>query len=642
MTIPLHELLAHIQPPDPRTSDMVRREFDQRMPQGTGLGFLRDLLIRYAGITNCSTPAQLHKYTILCCADHGIASQGVSAYPPETTQKMVRNYLISQGAAVNAMASFAQSQLWVCDLGMNESMDIPGLNQHRIAAGTADFTQGPAMSRAQAIQALETGIGLAEHACQQGGNCFLPAEMAIGNTTSSAAITAAICALRPEDAAGRGSNISDARLQTKITAIQQALKVNQPNPQDGIDILAKLGGFELGCIAGIILGAAAHHALVILNGFNTTAAALIAQTLHPAVKDYLFVSQLSEEPAHLPALKFLSLDTPGLKLQVHFGETVTSSLLADCLDSIILAYAALCQPTEEQLNDASLFFHEIMPPQVRPVSTHTMDFYLRTLPTLNIDSMKACQRRINRLSKPFESLGCLEMICRELAGILEDERPAFHMKKALLCFTGNNGFSPVQRQLTAAFAKHADADVTITHLHTDRPPAEAWSFGHQIAEDITFDIPIIGIALTETLPTDCFGTKSSTLRQALCRADGSLRYGAEDFLEHVPPALQTDIAAVIGAIFAAAHNSSLVILDNEAVDIIARYAELLCPKIRPYILHTQPALLQLDITAGGGCIASLGIRIVTAALQLLNQMKTFSETRVCAAIDGPGQKCQDY
>lgn len=631
----IQETIAQIQPLSEPAIQSIQQQLHTAMTDAAGLGSLRELLLRYAGITGSALPQKPKKCTIVCCADHGVAEMKVSAYPPETTVQMTANYLISRGAVANALSDFAGSDLLVADLGIAAPTEhLPGLLQRKIAFGTANCAKGPAMTRAQAEQALQTGIDLASACIQEGYRCFLPGEMGIANTTSSAAIVACLCGLTPETATGRGTNISDARLKVKIDVVRQALDLNQPDPADGLDVLQKVGGFELGCIAGIILGAAAHHAFVVLDGFNTGAAALLAQAICPTSRDYLMASHLAAEPAHQAILEKLGL-YPYMDMKFRLGEATGSSIAVNLLDAAITACTYLSQPADEQISESALFFHETMPPAAVQLTDKTFNFYLRTLPELDRSAMEACQLRIDNLAKPIYSLGYLEELAVELSGILGDERPEIGLKRALLCFTGST-LSNAQRQLTAAFAQHADAEVTIGHLRSDRPATEAFDFGRITAENMTLSAPILGVALTETHPDDTCGTKARALRKALCEPDGSLRYAADDFLRHVPKALKADVSALMGAIIAGAHNSALIVLDNEATEIIARYTELLCPDIKPYILHTQPALLQLHMTTGGGCIACLGIKVVDAALYMLNDMKTFAEARVAVADDGPG------
>ena len=632
----LQNTLKKIHPPDAEAVHSIRTQLSEKMTNDAGLGILRELLIRYAGITGSDILTKPKKCTIICCADHGVAEMNVSAYPPETTVQMTANYLIARGAAANALSNFVGSELFVYDLGIAAPTEhLPGLIQKKIALGTKNCAKGPAMTREQAIRSLETGIEIAESCCKKGFTCFLPGEMGIANTTSSAAMSAVFCGLTPEAATGRGTNISDERLKIKIEVVRQALAINQPDPRDGLDVLTKLGGFELGCIAGLILGAAAHHALVILDGFNTGTAALIAQALCPDITGFLFCSHQAAEPAHKAVLKKLGL-TPYMDLELRLGEACGSSIAASLLDSAVEAYTALVTPVEEQVSEQAMFFHETMPLFADPITDKTFNFYLHTLPELSNDAMERCQYRLDNLAKPIYCLGYLEQIACELAGILDDERPPVDSKRALLCFSGLGPLSATQRQLTAAFSADVRAEVTIAHLRQNRPPTEAFDFGRTAAEDITLSSPILAIALAETRATDPCGTKAKKLRKALCKEDGSLRYDAEHFLQHVPTALKADVSALIGAIIAAAHNNALIILDNDATEIVARYTELLCPDVKPFILHTQSMLLQLNMTTGGGCLACLGLRLVDASLHVLNDMKTFAESRVSAAKDGPG------
>ncbi len=632
----LSETIAAIQPRNQQQAASFRQQLDTEMTNAAGLGVLQELLVNYAGIQPSATKMRPpRKHTMICCADHGVAAMKVSAYPPETTVQMTANYLISHGAVANALSNFCGSELSVIDLGIAApTADLPGLLQKKIAPGTQNCAQGPAMTREQAIQSLETGISLARETAANATVCFLPGEMGIANTTSSAAIAAVFCGLTPEQATGRGTNISDERLKVKIAVVRQALEINQPSSTDGLDVLMKVGGFELGCIAGIILGAAASHSLVILDGFNTGAAALIAQALCPASCDYLMASHLAAEPAHGAMLKKLGLK-PCMDMNFRLGEATGSSLAADLLDAALLAQGIWARPTEEQPEEQAIFFHETMTAMITPPGNRTFDFYMKTMPSLDTAAMEACQHRLDNLIKPIYSLGCLEQIAVELAGILHEERPPLALERALLCFAGRE-LSPTQCRLTEAFAQHANANTTIAHLLPGRPPAEAFDFGLRIAEEISFSTPILGLALAETSLDDSCGTKLLRLKLALCNEDGSLRYAADSFLQHLPRDLQCDAAAMLGAIIGAAHNSALIVLDNEGTEILARYAVKLCPDIAPYLLHPQPALLRLHMTTGGGCIACLGIRLVDAALHVLNDMKTFAEASVAVADDGPG------
>ena len=240
------------------------------------LGQLAPLFLRWLDISGTMDPKPPRKAVVICCADHGVAAEGVSAYPQETTLEMVRNYTVRQGGAANAFAAYAGAHLLIDDMGIAaDTGDLPGLFLTRIASGTRNMAEGPAITREQATDSIKVGLLIAKSLAEQGFDWFLPGEMGIANTTASAAIAAVCCRKSPEEVTGRGTNISDARLQKKVEVVRRTLQVNRPDPDDAIDILAKVGGFEFGCMAGLILGAALHRKLVILDGANCGAAALL-------------------------------------------------------------------------------------------------------------------------------------------------------------------------------------------------------------------------------------------------------------------------------------------------------------------------------------------------------------------------------
>ncbi len=670
----LEETIRRIAPPDQHISAEVEKRLSQSFPKAGTLGALRDLLLQYASIIGNAAPELPKKCTIICCADHGVAETGVSAYPPKTTVEMTANYLISRGGTANAFSNFAGSDLLVIDMGIAaDTGDIPGLVDRKIAYGTQNCTKGPAMTREQALQSIETGIRIAAACAENGYTCILPGEMGIANTTSSAAICSVLCNISAEQATGRGTNISDERLQHKISVVKQAIEINAPDPTDGVDVLAKVGGFELGCIAGLILGAAAHHAAVILDGFNTGAAALIATTIAPESRGYLIGSHLAAEEGHQAVLKRLGID-PYMHLQLRLGEAAGSSLAANLLDAVIRLYQTLT--TESDKSPLALFEEEVMDGIAPKVTDKTFNFYLNTMPALSRSFMEKCQTRIDHLAKPLYSLGSLEQIMVQLAGVLDEERPRQNTPRVMLCFapadleavaaaearekeeeerlmnrTGDtielsediSGLyagllSESDLRAMQSFVIHADVEGFMAYLRDNLPPTAAFNFGRMIAEDITFTTPLL--AVTCMTPKEAPLSISEELQAALLDENGNLKYAAEDFLSHVPKHLQGMVSALMGALIAGSHNSSLIVLDNPATEIIARYTEQLCPAIRPYILHTQPTLLQLGMTMDGGGVACLGISIIDAALHMLNDMKTFEETSVSIAADGPGAKKQ--
>lgn len=327
----LQETLLKISDLDKEAMDKIQGQLNRLTTPKGSLGSLENMVMQYGGIVRKAKPELPRHCMVITSADHGVAKLGISAYPVETTMHMTANYLISKGGSANAFANFCGADMVVADLGIAGDMaDIPGLWQRKIAYGTQDFTKGPAMTREQAVQAIETGIEIVNDRVKLGYTCFSLGEMGIGNTTSSAAIVSVFTGLTPEKVTGRGTGISDSRMEVKINVVRQGLAVNQPQAKDGIDVLAKVGGFEIGALAGVILGAAANGCAVVIDGLNTTAAALIAYAIHPKSKEYIFTSHLSGEPAHIIALQFLKLEAC-LDMGVRLGEAIGASMVMDML-----------------------------------------------------------------------------------------------------------------------------------------------------------------------------------------------------------------------------------------------------------------------------------------------------------------------
>ena len=582
----LEQTIEAIHVPDTELSSAVDDALSAQT--STDFGHLRSILLRYMNITGERHPAPLQTSVIISCADHGVAAESVSAYPPETTLNMMCNYLIARGGAANAAANYAGARLVVADLGVNAAYDdIPGLLQHSIARGTANMTKGSAMTRAQAIAAIETGIVLANDCADRGDRCILPGEMGISNTTSSAAIVAAFLGLTPEEVTGRGANISDARLAHKIEIVRRALSVNRPDPHDGLDVLAKVGGFELGCIAGIILGAAARHMLVILDGANTTSAALIAHALAPDCAHYLLASHASlTEHSHPHALRRLGL-TPILRLDIRLSEAAGSSIALRLLERMLKIWEAVDAPS-----------HNAMPP---PCDTEegnraAVEGALLPVSPPQHASMDACQYRLDNLAKPIHSLGYLERIAVQLAGILGTERPPIDTKAALLLIT--------DRELPADLAYILNALTA------------------------SASIPVHILTVSQVIKDTCTAYETA---YALARTYPILILGAYEREESTAVS-----AALTGALHGAAAGASLILPGDARTDRAAHTAADENAALRPYILHILPDMLMIDTELTAGIAGILGIDIVRAALHVVNDMKTFTETGVAVAIDGAG------
>ena len=611
---------------------------------GNGLGAIQDIMATYAGITGTILPEIPDKATIICCADHGVAAQQVSAYPPETTLMMTTNYLISKGAAANAFANFADSELIVADLGINaETSELPGLLNMRLGRGTADSSQGPAMTREQAITSIEHGITLARECCAKGIRVFLPGEMGISNTTASAAITAAICQLPAESCTGRGTNISDQRLIRKIAIVNKIIEINRPDPADAIDVLAKVGGFELGAIAGIILGAAAEKALTILDGFNSSAAALIACTLCPTASDYLAASHMAGESGHPHIMKKLGL-RPVMHLDLKLGEAIGSSLMADILCMGLAANLKLnaLEAGRLQASDiAKSLEHVEIDRKHITLTDKTFNYYTNTMGELSLPDMEECQNRINSLAKPIMSLGKIEQIATTIAGVSCNPLPDNNLRRKVFIFKQDGLESDrflmlIQAVFMDAFRSHSDTEIKIAHLSAESSGMDSFEFGRSLAEDASLNTELIGLCILDENQS-----ATAAITNSLIDETGKLRWDENDFLRHIPEEYQNQASAVLGAMLAAAHNRCLVVIDDAATAAIARYAIIICPELRYFLMQAAPDIYQLDCKISSGLNAMLSFRLIDASMHMLNDMRTFTDTQVPVANDGPGLGKQD-
>ena len=331
----LNDALNSIEPVDKSRLEEVQGRLDQQTKPPGSLGRLEEFARRYIAICNRD---EIRKKAIFTFAgDHGIALEGVSAFPREVTPQMVYNFL-NGGAAINALASHAGAELFVVDMGVDhEFEEQPGLIRNKIAPGTANFAVGPAMSREQAVTAIEAGIGLAVRCADQGIDLVGTGDMGIGNTTPSAAIVAVFGRLPVAEVTHRGTGIDDAALQRKIALIEQGLRVNAPDAADPIDVLAKVGGFEIAGIAGLVLGCAAVGLPVVVDGFISTAGALIASELHPQVKEYIFAAHQSVEVGHTAMLELIG-QAPMLDLQMRLGEGTGAALAMTLIEASLRGY----------------------------------------------------------------------------------------------------------------------------------------------------------------------------------------------------------------------------------------------------------------------------------------------------------------
>jgi len=315
----LQEVIGRIQPLDTLAqSQALARQAALTKPEGS-LGRLEALSIQIAGITGQALPEIEHKVVVTMAADHGVAAEGVSAFPQEVTRQMVSNFLRG-GAAINVLGRHTGTRIVVVDLGV--AADIaphPNLLDRKVAPGTGNIACGPAMSRDQAIQALLSGVAVVEEELTKGLDIVGTGDMGIANTTPSAAIAVALMGIAAAEMVGRGTGLDDAGLLHKVKVVETAIAVNRPDAGDPLDVLAKVGGFEIGGLAGVMLGAAAHRRPVVVDGFISTAAAMIAVGLAPRLRQYLIAAHCSQEKGHRIMLDWLGLE-PLLDLGMRLGE----------------------------------------------------------------------------------------------------------------------------------------------------------------------------------------------------------------------------------------------------------------------------------------------------------------------------------
>jgi len=328
----LEELTQGIGRLDEAAMQTARGRQDQLTKPRGSLGRLEEISIQVAGITGDPTPRLFNKVVLVMAGDHGVVEEGVSAYPADVTAQMVLNFLRG-GAAINALARQAGARVTVVDMGVASDLaPAAGLVIRKIGGGTRNLARGPAMSRAQAVDSILAGAEVAGAEIENGADILATGDMGIGNTTAAAAIGAALTGRPAEELAGRGTGVDEAGLKRKISAIRRGLELNRPEAGDGLDVLSKVGGFEIGGLAGVILAAAAHRKPVIIDGFISTAAAMIAVTLAPAARDYLIAAHVSAEGGHRLMLEWLRL-RPLLDLEMRLGEGTGAVLAMQLVDA---------------------------------------------------------------------------------------------------------------------------------------------------------------------------------------------------------------------------------------------------------------------------------------------------------------------
>jgi nicotinate-nucleotide--dimethylbenzimidazole phosphoribosyltransferase len=327
----------------------ARARQEQLTKPAGSLGRLESLAIQIAGITGQEQPVVANKAIVVMAGDHGVTAEGVSAYPAEVTPQMVLNFLRG-GAAINALAGVVGARVVVVDIGVASPLEHPGLLSRKVAPGTANMAQGPAMTGEQAEEAIAVGIAIVKALAQEGVQMVATGEMGIGNTTAASAITAVLTGSTPTEVTGRGTGIDDAQLTHKIAVIERALAVNAPNRDDGLDVLTKVGGLEIAGLVGVILGGAAHRMPVVLDGFIAGSAALVVEKLCPQVRDYLIAGHISVERGHRVLLDALGLQ-PLLDLDLRLGEGTGAALAMGIIDGALATHRQMATFAEAGVSE---------------------------------------------------------------------------------------------------------------------------------------------------------------------------------------------------------------------------------------------------------------------------------------------------
>jgi nicotinate-nucleotide--dimethylbenzimidazole phosphoribosyltransferase len=333
----LADTVSRITRPDEEIMGAVQKRVDNLTKPPGSLGALEEMVIRLAGIQRTEAPVIDKKAIVVMCGDHGVVEEGVSAFPSEVTGLMMGNFTRG-GAAINVFARQMGAEVIVVDIG-SKAETPSGVRNEKVKTGTKNMAQGPAMTREEAIQAIEVGIAIAEELAAQGHKVVALGDMGIGNTTPSTALVAAITGRPVDELTGKGTGIDEGKRKEKAVIIERALTINNiekpwRSAMEPVDVLARVGGLEIAGLVGVTLGAAAHGAAVIVDGVIAGAAALVAYEICPQVISYMFASHLSEEPAHRATLEYLEL-TPALHLRMRLGEGSGAVLLFPLLDASV-------------------------------------------------------------------------------------------------------------------------------------------------------------------------------------------------------------------------------------------------------------------------------------------------------------------
>lgn len=333
----LQNVISTIAPASREAMEAARKKWDSVGKPLGSLGLLEDMVVRMAGVFGSESFDISHKAVAIMCADNGVVAEGVTQTGQEVTAIVAANMARRQ-SCVCKMAKVAGAEIYPVDIGMANAVELPGIAQKCVRrGGTRNFTREPAMTPEETRQAIMVGVETVQVLYERGIRLIATGEMGIGNTTTSSAVLAVLLKRSPSEMTGRGAGLSDTGLERKIRAIETAIALHRPDPNDGLDVLSKVGGFDLAGLCGVFLGGALFHVPVIIDGLISAAAALCAATMCPAAAEYMLASHLSGEPAGWPVLNALGVK-PILQAGMRLGEGTGAVAVMPILDMAMSVY----------------------------------------------------------------------------------------------------------------------------------------------------------------------------------------------------------------------------------------------------------------------------------------------------------------
>ena len=314
----------------------VQERLDSLTKPLGSLGRLEDTVKQLAGITGRYYPEVDKKAVVIMCSDNGVVDEGISQAPKSITSSVTRNFMKGI-TGINVLSRHAGADIMVVDIGVDDELDLEGIRNKKIRRGTWNIIKGPAMTRDEAVRCIETGIEMVGELKGKGYNLLGTGEMGIGNTTTSSAVASVLTGISPELMVGRGAGLTTEALTNKVEVVRKAIGINSPDPKDAVDVLAKVGGFDIAGLSGCFIGAAAHRIPILIDGFISSTAALAAVNIKPEVKNFIFPSHGSAEPGSKRVMEALGME-PMLNLSMRLGEGTGAALAFHIIDAAVAAY----------------------------------------------------------------------------------------------------------------------------------------------------------------------------------------------------------------------------------------------------------------------------------------------------------------